>query len=575
MSKMAERIVIVGGVAGGMSAATRARRLDEKASIIVLERGTLVSYANCGVPYALGGVINSDSTLMLQTKPGLERRFSIDIRLRSELLKINRQQHEVDVRDIQRNTVYKLPYDKLILAQGAESFRPPIPGINLPHVYTLQTIPDLQNIRTYITNNDCKHAAIIGGGFIGLEAAENLHKLGLHVSIIESSTHVFPPFDEDMAKALHKELESHNVGLLTSSIAKEIQTAGLSSGSILLSNGQLVPADIVIVAVGVRGRSAIAKDAGLHVGKWGVSVNMFMQTSDPDVYAVGDMIETENIISHQPMALALGGPANRQGRIAADHIFGDPTPYRGSIGTRICQVFDLSAAITGFSVHGLKSLGFSPLWVTIHPPDHATYFPSASPMTLRVAFEPGTGNLLGAQAVGSKGVDKRIDILSIALQASMSIFDLEHVELGYAPPYGSAKDPVNMAGFVGSNLLRGRVELIHPDRVSSLLQDWQIVDVRSPEEFARGHIPSAQNVPLDVLREKVPHLRKESPILVYCWVGYRGYLAYRILVQAGFKAANLDGGFKSVVQGDFKELRVPGGDDCCNLVYPRMSGIGQ
>ncbi|KAJ6134769.1 hypothetical protein N7523_001091 [Penicillium sp. IBT 18751x] len=305
------RIVIVGGVAGGMSAATRARRLDENASIIVLERGPFVSYANCGVPYALGGIIDSDSTLVLQTEIGLEGRFNIDIRLQSELLNIDRQQYEIDVRGIQRNTVYKLPYDKLILAQGAESFRPPIPGISQPQVFTLQTIPDLQSVRTYISKNNCKHAAIIGGGFIGLEAAENLHELGLSVSIIEKSTHVFPPFDDDMAQILRKELERHHVQLHTGAIVKEIQAADSSSGSIILSDAQVVPADNIITAVGVRGRSAIAKNAGLQVGNGGVSVNIFMQTSDPDIYAVGDMIEAENRVSHQATSLALGGPANR------------------------------------------------------------------------------------------------------------------------------------------------------------------------------------------------------------------------------------------------------------------------
>ncbi|KAJ6134157.1 hypothetical protein N7523_000479 [Penicillium sp. IBT 18751x] len=543
------RIVIVGGVAGGMSAATRARRLDEHVSIIVLERGPFVSYANCGVPYALGGIIDSDSTLVLQNEIGLEARFNIDIRLQSELLNINRQQHEVAV-------LYKLPYDKLILAQGAESIRPPIPGINQPQVFTLQTIPDLQSVRTYISEKSCEYAAIIGGGFIGLEAAENLHKLGLNVSIIEKSTHAFPPFDEDMAQILHTELESHRVQIYTGAIIKEINPAGSSSDGIILSDGQFVPANIIIAAVGVRGRSAIAKNAGLRIGNSGVSVNIFMQTSDPDIYAVGDMIETENRISHQAMNLALGGPANRQGRIAADHILGESTPYRGNVGTCICQVFDLSAAITGFSVHRLRTLGFNPLWVTIHQPDHAGYYPSASPITIRVAFESGTGRLLGAQAVGNKGVDKRIDVLSIALQNNMSIFDLEHVELCYAPPYGSAKDPVNMAGFVGSNLLRGGVKITHPEDALSILPDWQILDVRSPDEFAQGHIPSAQNIPINALRENVTQLEKEKPILVYCWVGYRGYLAYRILAQAGFTVSNLDGGFKSLTQGNFKELIV-------------------
>lgn len=554
------RIIIVGGVAGGMSAATRARRLNENASIIVLERGSFVSYANCGVPYALGGVIESDETLVLRTEASLESRFNIDIRLQSELVNISPQEHEIDVHDLQNDKFYKLSYDKLILAQGAESVRPPIPGMDLPQIFTLQTIPDLQKIHDFISRRNCKRAAVIGGGFIGLEAAENLHKLGLDVSMIERSSHVFTPFDGDLAEILHEELENHNVHLYVNENVMEIRD-DQSSAIIQLSGGQLVAADIVLVAVGVRARSDIARAAGLRIGERGVSVNLFMQTSDPDIYAVGDMVEVENRISHRAAYLALGGPANRQGRIAVDHIFGESTPYRGNVGTSVCKIFDLTASITGLSVESLKNIGFHPLFVTVHPLDHAGYYPSASSMTLRVAFEPRTGHLLGAQAVGSNGVDKRIDVLSIALQANMSIFDLEHVELGYAPPYGSAKDPINMAGFVGSNLLRGMVEIVHPEKVSSLLPSWQVVDVRSSDEFSQGHLPSARNIPLDELRGNIQHLRPERPVLVYCWVGYRGYLAYRILSQAGFKVANLDGGFKSVTQGGFKNLMATDSQD--------------
>ncbi|KAF7718744.1 Uncharacterized protein PECH_004274 [Penicillium ucsense] len=549
-------IIIVGGVAGGMSAATRARRLDENASITVLERGSFVSYANCGVPYALGGVIDSDKNLVLQTEASLEARFNIDIRLLSELVEVDPQTRRVNIHDLESDNFYKMSYDKLILAQGAQSVIPAIPGMGLAPILTLQTIPDLQKIREFISNNSCKRAAIIGGGFIGLEAAENIRKLGLDVSMVESSSHVFPPFDDDLASIIHRELESHQVHLLTNQKVTEI-LEDRSSVKIQLSGGETLSADVVIVAVGVRARAQIAETAGLRVGRSGVTVNLFMQTSDPDIYAVGDMVEVENRISHQATSLALGGPANRQGRIAADHIFGNPTPYRGNVGTCVCQIFNLTAATTGFSVQRLENLGFRPLWVTVHPPDHASYYPSASPITLRVAFEPGTGRLLGAQAVGEKGVDKRIDVLSIALQANMSIFDLEHVELGYAPPYGSAKDPINMAGFVGSNLLRGLVEIVHPKAASHLTASWQVIDVRSPDEFSRGHIPCARNIPLDQVRQNIQHLRKECPVLVYCWVGYRGYIAYRILRQAGFKVANLDGGFKSIVQGGFADLISP------------------
>jgi rhodanese-related sulfurtransferase len=325
----------------------------------------------------------------------------------------------------------------------------------------------------------------------------------------------------------------------------------------MTANGHKVPADIVIMAVGVRARTSLAAAAGLVLGENGVAVNKYMQTSDPDIYAVGDMVETEHRVLRGPAAVALAGPANRQGRLAADHIFGRKIAYRGNIGTSVCKVFDMTIASTGLSVQALRKLGRSPEWVTVHPPDHAGYYPGSSPITLRVIFEPETGLLLGAQAVGKNGVDKRIDVFSTAIQAGMKICDLEHLELAYAPPYGSAKDPVNMAGFVGSNVLRGDVHIVHPEDLCSPMAGWQIVDVRSPSEFSRGHLPGAANLPLNNLRETVHMLDREKKVLVYCQVGYRGYLAYRILSQMGFDVVNLDGGFKSVMEGGHEALEVP------------------
>lgn len=544
------RIVIVGGVAGGMSAAVRARRLDESASIVVLEQGSFVSYANCGVPYALGEVIQSDSALVLNTETRLESRFNLDIRLRSECLNIDRENRKITVRDLEADTAYQLPYNKLILSQGAQSFRPTIAGINEPHIFTLQTIPDLAAIKQFITQYECRTAAVIGGGFIGLEAAENLRRLGLEVCIIEVGQQVFGPFDGDMAELLHSELRRNNVRLeLGAKILRIKAQEKDSPGRIILQDRSDVSADVVIVAVGVHARMSIAKAAGLAVGRAGVSVNAFMQTSDPDIYAVGDLVETEDIIMHQSRQLALGGPANRQGRLAVDHILGVPTPYRGNVGTFVCKIFDLTAAVTGLSIKALRAAGYSPIWVTVHPPDHAGYYPGSQPMTLRVAFEPVTGYLLGAQIVGKKGVDKRIDILSTALQARMSIFDLEHLELAYAPPYGAAKDPVNMAGFVGADVLRRQVKIVHPDELSCLLSSWQMIDVRSPDEFEQGHLPNAVNIPIDKLRSNLSLINKTQSVLVYCWVGYRGYLAYRILTQLGYNVSNLDGGFKMALEG--------------------------
>jgi NADPH-dependent 2,4-dienoyl-CoA reductase/sulfur reductase-like enzyme/rhodanese-related sulfurtransferase len=557
-SKVPMKIVIVGGVAGGMSAATRARRLDESSSITVFEKGSYVSYANCGIPYALGGVIKDDAALILQTPKGFKERFNIDVHENTEVLAINRESQMVDVCATGSKIVEQFPYDKLILSQGAEPFRPPIEGIDLPNVFTLQTIPDLQKIKAYLAEHGGGRIAIIGGGFIGLEVADALHSLGLEISIIEAAPHVFPPLDADMAEPLHTEIQRNNVNLLLNANIKRIEEAGINTpGRIVLADGPPVLADLVLVLVGVRARTALAEKAGLKVGKRGVSVNSYMQTSDPDIYAVGDMIESEHRIAGRALELALAGPANRQGRLAADNIFGRQIPYRGNVGTSVCKVFDLTVASVGLSVEMLRRVGHDPLWVTVHPPDHAGYYPGAHPMTLKVAFEKETGRLLGAQAIGIASVDKRIDVLATAMQAGMTIFDLEHLELAYAPPYGSAKDPVNMAGFVGSNLIRGDVYIVHAEDLKLGHDNSQIVDVRSPAEYSRGHIPSAVNLNLNTLRDTAKTLDKTRPVVVYCQVGYRGYLGYRILKQMGFDVVNLDGGYKSILEGGFKALQTP------------------
>lgn len=553
--KVPQRIVIVGGVAGGMSAATRARRLCESAKITVFEKGPYVSYANCGIPYALGGIIQDDTKLILQSPESFKNRFNIDIHIRSEVTAIDRALKNVTIWDTvgREETVYS--YDKLILSQGAESIRLPIKGSNLRQVFTLQTIDDMKSVRDFIAWNKSRKAAVVGGGFIGLEAAENLHQLGLDVTIIEYASQVFPPADAEIAEPIHTELRRQNVKLLLNARVQQIEKGDQENVNIITANGHKVPADVVIMAVGVRARTSLAAAAGLILGKNGVTVNKYMQTSDPDIYAVGDMVETEHRVLGEPAVVALAGPANRQGRLVADHIFGRKIAYRGNIGTSVCKVFDMIIASTGLSVQALQKLGQTPDWVTVHPPDHAGYYPGSSPITLRVIFDPETGLLLGAQAVGKKGVDKRIDVLSTAMQAGMSIYDLEHLELAYAPPYGSAKDPVNMAGFVGSNVLRGDVHIAHPGDLCSPQADWQIVDVRSPLEFSRGYVPGAVNLPLNNLRETVHTLDKEKKVLVYCQVGYRGYLAYRILSQMGFDVINLDGGFKSVMEGGYKALQ--------------------
>jgi NADPH-dependent 2,4-dienoyl-CoA reductase/sulfur reductase-like enzyme/rhodanese-related sulfurtransferase len=565
-SKVPLRIVIVGGVAGGMSAATRARRLSETALITVFEKGPYVSYANCGLPYALGGIIKSESALILQTPETFKERFNIDVHVNSEVIAIDPIKKLVDVQTVGTEGVTQHRYDKLIFSQGSEPFKPHIEGINLPHVFTLQTIPDLQKIKSFISEHGSKSIAIIGGGFIGIEVADALHSLGgLKISIVEYTAHIFPLLDADITEPLHSEIRRNGINLLLNARIQRIEAGKESTGAhVVVAHGEPVPADIVLVCVGTRTRTALAHSAGLIIGKTGVTVNEFMQTSDPDIYAVGDMVETHHHVADRPLNIALAGPANRQGRLAADNIFGRKVAYRGNVGTSACKVFDLTVASTGLSVHTLKDMGREVQWVTVHPPDHAAYYPGASQMTLKVIFDPSTGKLLGAEAVGKSGIDKRIDVLSTALQAGMTIYDLEHLELAYAPPYGSAKDPVNMAGFVGSNVLRGDVEIVHPEELN--LDDgdveMEIVDVRSKKEFEGGHLRGARNLPINGLRESLEKgvlgNGKGRKVLVYCQVGYRGYLGYRILKQKGFKVVNLDGGYKSVAEGGFRGLQEGG-----------------
>jgi len=573
----AKQVVIVGGVAGGMSCATRLRRLDENAHITVLEKGPFISYANCGIPYALGNVIQDEGKLHVQTNEKIKAWFNIDVRTNAELVSIDRVKKIVHVRETNEKdsatdqTLQQISYDRLVLSLGAEAVKPPIKGIDSDHVFTLQTIPDLEKVKSYIETHHCRHVAVIGGGFIGLETAENLRFLGLDVTVLEYLPHVFPPVDPDMAELLHREMRRHGLHLvLNARITRITAPGGSQHAQIVFDSSDSIRADLIIAAVGVQARTAVAAQAGLSVSRSGLTVNDTMQTSDPDIYAIGDMVETLNLVSGRSDRLALAGPANRQGRLVADHICGRNVHYRGNVGTAICKVFDLTVGSVGFSVEALRRMGRGDRtkYVTIHPSDHASYYPGAEQMTVRVAFEAPSGRLLGAQIVGKHGVDKRIDIFAMAMRAGMTIEDLEHVELGYAPPYGAAKDPVNMAGFVGGNLLRGAVETVHAqdlanevltnsqgERQTYTLPDkYQVVDVRSPEEFESGHVIGAMNIPLGTLRTCLGPLDQTKKILVYCRVGYRGYLAYRILKQNGFDVVNLDGGFKSVSDGGYEIL---------------------
>ncbi|RHZ55031.1 hypothetical protein CDV55_104624 [Aspergillus turcosus] len=547
------RLVIVGGARGGMSAAVRARRLNEDAAITVIERASYISYTNSFVPLSLGSVLERDTLIALQTPAGLSARFNLDVRVCTELVSIAREHHSITVTCRKTDTVYDLPYDKLILAQGADpAALPPIAGISKANVFPLQSLADLQMIRSFVVQNDCREVVILGGAFAGLKAVESLYSFGLRVSVIEAGDRLCPEFDPDFANIVQKELTRKGVQIYLESECQMIAEPDASDLCyVQLRDGCSLSADLVVVATEPEPRVWQAKNAGLEVRK-GIVVNAFMQTSDQDIYAVGSVAEVVNRISHMPQVSSMSGPSNRQGRLAADHIFNRATAYPGTCGTHVYRVFHLTAAITGLSVSELKQIGYEPQSVTIHQPDHAGYFPSSQQLTLRVAFEPASGLLLGAQIVGHSGVEGRIDVIATAMQAGMTVFDLEHLELSHMPQYGSVKDPVNLAGSVGSNLLRGDLHTVLPGNLQGRLHDWQIIDVRSAERFAQGHLPLARNIPIDSLRSKLDEIEKERPVLVYSRVGYHSYLAYRILVQSGYRAANLDGGLKLFTDGGYQ-----------------------
>jgi NADPH-dependent 2,4-dienoyl-CoA reductase/sulfur reductase-like enzyme/rhodanese-related sulfurtransferase len=540
------KLLIVGGVAGGASAAARARRLSEDAQIILFERGPDVSFANCGLPYYVGGEIAERDKLLVVTPERLQTRFKLDVRTRSSVEGIDRAAKKVRVRDLSTGREYEESYDKLILAPGAAPLRPPIPGIDLPGIYTLRNLQDVDRIKQKV-DDGVKQAVVIGAGFSGLELVENFVRRGVTITVVELQDQVLPPFDKEMTTPIAEHLRARGISLLLGESAESFETA--ADGLVVrLKSGQRLPAQLVILGVGVRPENKLAVEAGLEVGpRGGIRVNEHLQTSDPDIYAVGDAIEVKDFVTGQPTQVPLAGPANRQGRIAADHIFGRDVRYRGTQGTAIVRVFDLTAAMTGASEKTLQRAKRLYRKVYVHPTHHAGYYPGAEAMTLKLVFDPTTGKLLGAQAVGGKGVDKRIDVLAVALQAGMTVFDLEEMELAYSPQYGSAKDPINMAGFVAAGLLRGD----HPqtDVEAALTASANgrplLVDVRTAQEYTGGHIPGAMNIPVDDLRARLGDLPRDREVAVYCQVGQRGYLATRILLQAGFKAVNIGGGYKT------------------------------
>lgn len=550
--------LIIGGVAGGATVATRLRRMDEKANIILFERGKYVSYANCGLPYYIGDTINNREKLFVQTAKGFTDRFRIDIRTEQEVTAIRPDKKEVEIKNLSTGKTYTETYDKLVLSPGAEPLRPGIEGIGSKKIFTLRNVPDTDTIKNYVNTENPKRAIVVGGGFIGLEMAENLHDLGIQVDVVEMANQVMAPLDFSMAAIVHRQLTDKGVGLhLEDGVSRfEEKDGGVT---VHLRSGKQIATDMVLLSIGVRPETKLAKDAGLAIGeRGGITVNDYMQTSDADIYALGDAVEVRHLVTGQPALIPLAGPANKQGRIVADNIvFGNKEKYPGSIGTSIAKVFDLTVAAAGANAKLLQRNNIPYISSYTHGASHAGYYPGAVPLSIKILFAPENGKLLGAQIVGFNGVDKRIEMLAQVIQRGGTVHDLTELEHAYAPPYSSAKDPVNMAGFVAENILNKKSRIIQWRELAELPADTIRIDVRTHDEYKLGTIPGFINIPVDELREHLDELPKEKPIVVTCAVGLRGYLAYRILVQNGFKhVRNLSGGYKtwSVATAPIKEI---------------------
>ena len=550
--------LIIGGVAGGATVAARLRRMDEKANIILFERGKYVSYANCGLPYYIGDTINNREKLFVQTAKGFTDRFRIDIRTEQEVTAIRPDKKEVEIKNLSTGETYTETYDKLVLSPGAEPLRPGIEGIGSKKIFTLRNVPDTDTIKNYVNTENPKRAIVVGGGFIGLEMAENLHDLGIQVDVVEMANQVMAPLDFSMAAIVHRQLTDKGVGLhLEDGVSRfEEKDGGVT---VHLRSGKQIATDMVLLSIGVRPETKLAKDAGLAIGeRGGITVNDYMQTSDADIYALGDAVEVRHLVTGQPALIPLAGPANKQGRIVADNIvFGNKKKYPGSIGTSIAKVFDLTVAAAGANAKLLQQNNIPYISSYTHGASHAGYYPGAVPLSIKILFAPENGKLLGAQIVGFNGVDKRIEMLAQVIQRGGTVHDLTELEHAYAPPYSSAKDPVNMAGFVAENILNKKSRIIQWRELAELPADTIRIDVRTHDEYKLGTIPGFINIPVDELREHLDELPKEKPIVVTCAVGLRGYLAYRILVQNGFKhVRNLSGGYKtwSVATAPIKEI---------------------
>ena len=540
------KIIIIGGVAGGATTAARIRRVDETAEIILLEKGKHISYANCGLPYYIGGVIEEREKLFVQTPEAFSTRFRVDVRTENEVIFIDRKKKTVTVRQSSEDT-YEESYDKLLISTGASPVRPPLPGIDLPGIFTLRKVTDTARIKEYINSHSPRKAVVVGAGFIGLEMAENLHAQGAKVSIVEMGNQVMAPIDFSMASLVHQHLMDKGVNLYLEQAVASFEREGKGL-KVTFKNGQSISADIVILSIGVRPETSLARAAELTIGPaGGIAVNDYLQTSDEAIYAIGDAIEYRHPITGKPWLNYLAGPANRQGRIVADNILGAKIPYEGSIGTSIAKVFDMTVASTGLPGKRLRLEGIDYMSSTIHPASHAGYYPDAMPMSIKITFDKQTGRLYGGQIVGYDGVDKRIDELALVIKHQGTVYDLMKVEQAYAPPFSSAKDPVAIAGYVAEDMITGKTNPVYWRELRDIeMENKFLLDVRTQDEFALGSLPGAINIPLDELRDRMSELPKDRMIYTFCAVGLRGYLAYRILTQHGFdKVRNLSGGLKT------------------------------
>lgn len=542
---MKQKVIIVGGVAGGATAAAKLRRISEDAEIILIERGEYISFANCGLPYYIGETIKEREKLLVQTVKGMSERFNMDIRNLSEVIEIDSVGKKVTIKNLLTKEVYDETYDKLLLSPGAKPIVPPIPGLeDNETIFTLRNIPDTDKIKSYVDNQNPKNAVVIGGGFIGIEMAENLAGRGIEVTIIEMANQIMAPIDFEMASILHNHLIDKGVKLI---LENGVQSFADNGRRINLSDGTEIETDMTILSIGVKPENELAKSAGLVIGeRGGIIVNEYLQTSNEDIYAVGDAVEVVDYISGMKAMIPLAGPANRQGRIAANNMMGKKEKYQGTLGTSIAKVFDLTVASTGNNEKTLQRLGIPYEVVHIHPSSHAGYYPGAAPISLKLIFDQQTGRIFGAQAVGADGADKRIDVIATAIKGRLTVEDLTHLELSYAPPYSSAKDPVNMAGYVATNVIEGELEQVQWHEIDEIIADGGLlIDVREPKERENGFIAGSINITLNELREKIDTVPKDQTIYVSCQVGLRGYLASRILKNNGYHVKNVDGGWKT------------------------------